>query len=190
MGIGAVEYNINNYQFNTGLNKNYGEDSFSDFLTLGTATRETTSSNNGKTIGITTVGSNGYLAKYADSSTPAEPVIKVGNYEVHINEVNPNNATELEMFALMSYTEDTGMVEKQGMSSFSKMKAYSLQSEFNGNCSGIYDEQSFWDKKQNWNEIIENAKQTFANIPETYKQSLNCGKLLSYFEKWISEKFN
>ena len=138
-----------------------------------------------------TVGSNGYLAKYADSSTPADPIIKVGDYEVRINDVNPNNATQLEMFAWTSYMEDSGQIEKQGMSTYSKMKSFAVQSQFDGACSGIYDggsnENDFWNKKQDWSAIIENAKNTFAGMKETYSQSLECGKLLSYFEKWMSE---
>ena len=74
-------------------------------------------------------------AKSADSSTPAEPIIKVGDYEVRVNDVDPNNATELEMFALMSYMEDVGMIEKHGIASYSKMKAYASQSEYDGVCS-------------------------------------------------------
>lgn len=163
---------------------NSSNDSASKFTTMGSATQETTSSNNGKTIGVTTAGNTGLLAKYADSSTPAEPIIKVGDYEVRVNDVDPNNATELEMFALMSYMEDVGMIEKHGIASYSKMKAYASQSEYDGVCSGIYDERAFWDKKQDWFAIIDNAKQTFSGMTETYSQSVECGKLLSYLEKW------
>ena len=182
MSIGAVGYSTDFYH--AGYRKNSSNDSASKFTTMGSATQETTSSNNGKTIGVTTAGNTGLLAKYADSSTPAEPIIKVGDYEVRVNEVDPNNATELEMFALMSYMEDVGMIEKHGMASYSKMKAYASQSEYDGVCSGIYDEQAFWDKKQDWFAIIDNAKQTFSGMTETYSQSVECGKLLSYFEKW------
>ena len=182
MSIGAVGYSTDFYR--AGYRKNSSNDSASKFTTMGLATQETTSSNNGKTIGITTAGNTGLLAKYADSSTPAEPIIKVGDYEVRVNDVDPNNATELEMFALMSYMEDVGMIEKHGMASYSKMKAYASQSEYDGVCSGIYDEQAFWDKKQDWFAIIDNAKQTFSGMTETYSQSVECGKLLSYFEKW------
>ncbi len=161
---------------------------------LGRATQESTSSNGGKTIGIMTVGDRGYLAIYADSSTPAEPVIKVGDYEVKINEVDPNNATQLEMFAWTSYMEDVGLIEKHGMSSYSKMKAYGMQSQYDGMCSGVYDggtnTEDFWSKKQNWTEIIRNAKNTYANMVGTYAQSLECGKLLSYFDKWIVNMAN
>ena len=182
MSIGAVGYSTDFYR--AGYRKNSSNDSASKFTTMGLATQETTSSNNGKTIGVTTAGKTGLLAKYADSSTPAEPIIKVGDYEVRVNDVDPNNATELEMFALMSYMEDVGMIEKHGMASYSKMKAYASQSEYDGVCSGIYDEQAFWDKKQDWFAIIDNAKQTFSGMTETYSQSVECGKLLSYFEKW------
>ena len=182
MSIGAVGCSTDFYR--AGYRKNSSNDSVSKFTTMGSATQETTSSNNGKTIGVTTAGNAGLLAKYADSSTPAEPIIKVGDYEVRVNDVDPNNATELEMFALMSYMEDVGMIEKHGMASYSKMKAYASQSEYDGVCSGIYDEQAFWDKKQDWFAIIDNAKQTFSGMTETYSQSVECGKLLSYLEKW------
>ena len=182
MNIGAVGYRTDFYR--AGYRKNSSNDLASKYTTMGSATQETTSSNNGKTIGVTTAGNTGLLAKYADSSTPAEPIIKVGDYEVRVNDVDPNNATELEMFALMSYMEDVGMIEKHGMASYSKMKAYASQSEYDGVCSGIYDEQAFWDKKQDWFAIIDNAKQTFSGMTETYSQSVECGKLLSYFDKW------
>ena len=94
-------------------------DCITNFLTVGSATQESTSSNNGKNIGLTAVGDRVFLAKYADTSTLAEPIIKVGDYEVRVNDVDPNNATELEMFAWMSYMEDAGLIEKHGMTSFS-----------------------------------------------------------------------
>lgn len=182
MSIEAVGYSTDFYRAD--YRKNSSNDSVSKFTTMGLATQETTSSNNGKTIGVTTAGNTGLLAKYADSSTPAAPIIKVGDYEVRVNDVDPNNATELEMFALMSYMEDVGMIEKHGMASYSKMKTYASQSEYDGVCSGIYDEQDFWGKKQDWFAIIDNAKQTFSGMTETYSQSVECGKLLSYFDKW------
>ncbi len=40
--------------------------------------------------------------------------------------------TELENVCLMSYMEDVGMIEKHGMASYSKMKAYASQSEYDG----------------------------------------------------------
>ena len=191
MGIGAVGSEVGYYGYGIAGKGNGVKEQNSFFTTIGSATKETTSSSNGKTIGIMTVGSNGYLAKYADSSTPADPIIKVGDYEVRINDVNPNNATQLEMFAWTSYMEDTGQIEKQGMSTYSKMKSFAVQSQFDGVCSGIYDgganENDFQNRKQNWGAIIENAPNTFASMKDTCSQFLECGKLISYFEKWMTE---
>ena len=61
-----------------------------------------------------------------------DPVVKVGKYEVRINDVDPQNATSLEMSALLSYMDDKGLTDNHGMSSYSKMKAYSSQAEYNG----------------------------------------------------------
>ena len=118
MGIGAVATN-----YYTNQNIQYGvkgvpEDpsvSFGDEKT-GSATSLTNSSCNGKRIGITTVGNNAYLATYADSSTEEDPVVKVGKYEVHVNDVDPTNATRMEMFALMSYLDDKGLSNNNGIS--------------------------------------------------------------------------
>ena len=99
MSIGAVGYSTDFYR--AGYRKNSSNDLASKYTTMGSATQKTISSNNGKTIGVTTAGNTGLLVKYADSSTPAEPIIKVGDYEVRVKDVDPNNATELEMFALI-----------------------------------------------------------------------------------------
>ncbi|WP_026499018.1 hypothetical protein [Butyrivibrio sp. WCD2001] len=44
----------------------------------------------------------------------AEPVVKVGKYEVRINDVDPQNATRMEMFALLSYMDDQGLTDNHG----------------------------------------------------------------------------
>ncbi len=40
------------------------------------------------------------------SSTEADPVVKVGKYEIRINDVDPKNATSMERFALLTYMDD------------------------------------------------------------------------------------
>ena len=68
MSIGAVGYSTDFYR--ACYSKNSSNDSASKFTTMGLATQETTSSNNGKTIGVTTAGNTGLLAKYAGASAP------------------------------------------------------------------------------------------------------------------------
>ena len=77
----------------------------------------------GKTIGFGTIidrDSNcGWcmIAKYAADSTPENPIIyvetnyggKTSTYNIEINQIDPQNASRLEMFALASYADDRGI---------------------------------------------------------------------------------
>ena len=139
---------------------------------------------NKKPLGLTTVGNQGYVATYADSSTAQDPVIKVGDCEIHVNDVDPRNATKMEMFALMSYMEDKGLIQNRGMKSFNKMTAYASQAEYNGYCNGIYDENAAWTTKRDWTGILENAKGSFMRNPQTYKQGLECENIIDNLGKW------
>ncbi len=150
---------------------------------IGNATKETTSSDDGKRIGLMTVDSTVYLATYADSSTRSNPVVKVGDYEININDVDPKNATELEMFAYLSYMDDTNQTNNTGICSFGKMRAYAHIAEMSGICSGILDSNAIYTKKQDWTQIIQSIKQNFLQNPQTYKQALDCDNLLFTMSK-------
>ena len=163
--------------------------SVDDFACMGNATSLSESSDNGKRIGITTVGNRGYIAMYADSSTEQDPIVKVGDYEVRVKDVNPNNATKMEMFALMSYMDDKGLTNNQGMKSFNKMTAYSSQAEYNGYCSGISDETTAWTVERDWIGILGSAKDTFYGNPQTYKQGLECEKIIENLKKWSESSY-
>ncbi len=157
---------------------------------IGGATREATANGDGKSIGVMTIGNQAYLAQYSKNSTPAKPIVKVGNYEVSVNDVDPENATEIEMFALMSHLDKTGQSKNEGMSSFSKMRTYSQQAERNGFCNGIADAGEAWNSKRNWTEIIGNARQTYSQslIPEIYALTIKCDNLLDVMQKWIENR--
>ena len=181
-GVGssyAQNYGVQNRNRSVGRNSSVSNDE-----TIGNATSLSESSDNGKRIGITTVGNVGYIATYADSSTEQDPIVKVGDYEVRINDVDPNNATKMEMFALMSYMDDKGLINNQGMKSFNKMTAYSAQAEYNGYCSGISDENAAWTVERDWIGILGSAKETFFSNSQTYEQGLECQKLIGNLEKW------
>ena len=181
-GVGssyAQNYGVQNRNRSVGCNSSVSNDE-----TIGNATSLSESSDNGKKIGITTVGNVGYIATYADSSTEQEPIVKVGDYEVRINDVDPSNATKMEMFALMSYMDDKGLINNQGMKSFNKMTAYSAQAEYNGYCSGISDENAAWTVERDWIGILGSAKETFFGNSQTYEQGLECQKLIGNLEKW------
>ena len=179
MGIGALTTDCYcNQNINYGVNQvPEAEKVFGDELT-GSATSISQSSANGKRIGITTVGNRGYIAMYADSSTEEDPVVKVGKYEVHVKDVDAQHATRMEMFALLSYMDDQGLTDNHGISSYSKMKAYASQAEYNGFVSGIEDADLAWSEMHDWIAILRNAKETFLNIPETYRQAIDVDRIV------------
>ena len=185
MGINGVgSFYAQNYDVPNRGRATRGKTSVDDFASMGSATLLSESSDNGKRIGLTAVGNVGYIAMYADSSTEQEPIVKVGDYEVRVKDVDPNNATKMEMFALMSYMDDKGLTNNQGMKSFNKMTAYSSQAEYNGYCSGISDENAAWTVERDWIGILGNAKETFFSIPQTYNQGLECEKIIENLKKW------
>ncbi len=155
---------------------------------LGNATRETTSSGDGEKIGLFTVEtglneSTVYFVTYADNSTPANPIVKIGDYEIEVNKVDPENATEMELCALLSHLDKTYPGVNHGMSSFSKARAFGYIGEQNGFCSGIKDPKHVYTKKQDWTAILERMKTFFADNPITYEQSLDCENLLFLLSK-------
>ena len=83
------------YQYGRYNSKPGYTDTAFDTEFMGKATSRTTSSSDGKNIGIMTTGNRGFIAEYADSSTEKDPIIKVGGYEVRVNDVDPKNATEM-----------------------------------------------------------------------------------------------
>ena len=185
----AVQTSFNQtYQYGSfGSKSNRGEDSIGREF-MGSATSRTTSSDKGKNIGVMTIGNIGYIAKYADSSTEEDPIIKVGDYEVRVNDVDPHNATKVEMFALMSYMDDKGLIENTGMKSFGKMTAYGAQAEYNGFCSDLSDPELAWTKNRDWTAILQNAKETFFGIPQAYNQGLNCENIVAGLERWAETR--
>ena len=190
MGINGVgSFYAQNYDVSNRGRSTRGKTSVDDFSCMGSATSLSESSDNGKRIGITTVGNRGYIAMYADSSTEQYPIVKVGDYEVRVKDVNPSNATKMEMFALMSYMDDKGLTNNTGMKSFNKMTAYSSQAEYNGYCSGISDENAAWTVERDWIGILGSAKNTFFGNPQTYKQGLECERTIDNLKMWSEASY-
>lgn len=181
MNIGAVNNTRTSYYQNVKANKSVEK------FEIGSATKEATAPGDGKNIGIMTIGNQGYIAQYSEKSTPTNPIVKVGNYEVSVNDVDPQNATEIEMFALMSHLDKTGQSHNEGMCSFSKLRTYSRQAENDGFCDGIGDVDIAWNSKRDWTKILQNARNTYATstIPEIYALTGKCDNLLNVMSRWI-----
>lgn len=118
-------------------------------------------------IGLSSFGTgdNFHLleAGYADDSTTDNPIIKVRisdesgankEFKVNINDIDPRNATQLEMFALCSYAETHGISDLDKNCCSYKTLA---------DCAfiGGYEESDiadFVEKKQDWVEIVDKAE--------------------------------
>lgn len=185
----AIQSNVSRKLFNPYAQTKKSADTDFEKEFSGSATSASTSSGKGKNIGIMTIGSCGFIAQYADSSTEQEPIVKVGNYDIRINDVDPQNATRIEMFALLSYLDDKGLIQNHGMKSYNKMMTSAMQAEYNGFCECIYDESSAYSLRRDWIAILNNAIETFFNIPETYKQALDSQNIITCLEKWKADLF-
>lgn len=183
MNIGAVQTGSQGFYENVNTGDNTVTASFS-------IEGGTTKKNNpyaGNPLGIILIGSTVYCATYAEDSTAQNPKVRVGDYEICINDVNPSHATGLEIFAYMSYLEDTNQITKEGMSSYSKLNAYAGFAQDCGFCSGIYDEDSICNKKQDWTSILNSIKKVFLNNSQTYQQALTCDKILNALTKAVTK---
>lgn len=104
----------------------------------------------------------GMKAKYAECSTKDNPVIYVEtnyggeavSYNVNINEVDPNSASQLEMFALCSYADDVGIGDNSTFGTYSTLRSYEEMANHNGYLDFQIEELStfkqFKNVKLNW----------------------------------------
>lgn len=129
----------------------------------------------------------GMVASYSAESTSENPIILVSSnyggknvtYEVNINEVNPRNASQLEMFALSSYMDDQGMTDGGSFGTYSKVKYYGLNASENGYNINIDDVM----EKTDWIGMLKEMMSLYFDNSQTYAQGLDCKKILDVLEK-------
>lgn len=117
----------------------------SDFTSTITAVASKNKTND-KILGLTMIKDNdanifyGMKATYAPESTPGNPIIQIDSnyggkkstYKIPINDINPDNASRLEMFALCSYADDQGVGDKSKFGTFQTLKGFEDMSIHNG----------------------------------------------------------
>lgn len=125
-------------------------------------------STKGEFLGITMIPEEvdgvtyGMCASYAVDSTDENPIVQVTSnyggesvtYKVNINEVNPRNASQLEMFALCSYADDVGISDKGTFGSFQQLNVYGINAEHNGYCNSLSGYNTFMNEKFDWSDIV------------------------------------
>ena len=130
----------------------------------------------------------GMCAKYADDYSEDVPVIKVTvqkpngkeEYHININDVDPRNATEIEMFALCNYADAKGMGTGGTFGSWYTLNYYRDNASHNGYFEFINETDSFKSVKQDWMKMVQLMMKDYMNAG-LYKQSLDGKRLLELF---------
>lgn len=133
-------------------------------------------------------------ARYADDSTTENPIIEVriseefGTptvFKVNINDIDPKNATQLEMYALCAHADAQGIssADRSGVSYMSLIEYAGV---------GGYEADNMDDfvgKKQNWTQIVSDAQSAALNgtenISDNWTQTLQ-----DLFDAFIENKSN
>lgn len=153
---------------------------------------ETDKKKDSKVLGIAMVkeeGSNkfyGMRAQYAEGSTAENPVIQVTSnmggqtvsYQVNINEVDPENASQLEMFALCNYADDQGIGEKSTFGSYQTLKCYQVNASDIAYSSIGDTLNDYVNSRQNWITMVDGMRKVYYDAG-SLKQYMDGLSLLS-----------
>lgn len=155
----------------------------------------------GEILGITMVPEEGQAITYgvkavlSEKSTAANPIVQVVSnlggkkviYNVELNKVNPSCATQLEMFALLSYTDKMGITDGGSFGSFHQLKLYAQNAAYRGYCSDLSGEDAFLNEKVDWTEILNKIMGDYLEA-EAYNQYEDCKRLLDYLTTVVGER--
>lgn len=162
MGISGVSYqNLYNTNHQQVCKKS---DNFKDIISTQCKNQEY-----GEILGLAMIPepntnvSWGMASTYAEGSTLENPIIhvetnyggKTSAYNIRINDIDPSNASRLEIFALSSYADDQGVGDKSTFGTYQTLKTYEDMSIRNGYFGRGAEEantlEQFQNVKLNWN---------------------------------------
>ena len=129
---------------------------------------------------------------YAEDYSEENPVIKVNvtrqgkteEYRININEVNPRNASEIEMFALCNYADAKGIGTGGTFGSWQTLNYYRDNASHNGYFELAIGIDSFKSVKQNWMKMVRLMMKDYMDAG-LFKQSLDGKGLLGIFERYV-----
>lgn len=142
----------------------------------------------GKLIGFGTIMEPGknrgwcMTARYAEASTPENPVIhvetnyggKTAAYNISINKINPGNASRLELFALGSYADNQGTGCGSTFGTYNILIGFADMAVHNGYFGAGTEAGDAWERfsneKLNWRMACSQLAELF----------FNCGDMLQY----------
>lgn len=126
----------------------------------------------------------GMSALWPEDSTPDKPIVQVISnlggkkevYNVDVSKVDPNNASSLEMFALLSYSDKIGISDGGTFGSFHQAKVYAGNAQENGYIEDLSGHKAFLSYKFDWEKCIGTMMGEYFNA-QAYNQYENCKKL-------------
>lgn len=148
----------------------------------------------GEFIGLTMVPEEGQSVTYgmramlSDKSTPDNPIVQVVSnlggkkviYNVEVNKVDPTNATQLEMFALLSYTDKMGITDGGTFGSHQQLEVYGGNASSIGYCSSLSGADAFVNERFDWTSIMEKMVKVYRDAGID-KQAEDCKALVDFF---------
>ncbi len=128
----------------------------------------------------------------AEDYSEENPVIKVNvtrqgkteEYRININEVNPRNASEIEMFALCNYADAKGIGTGGTFGSWQTLNYYRDNASHNGYFELANGIDSFKSVKQDWMKMVRLMMKDYMDAG-LFKQSLDGKGLLGIFERYV-----
>ncbi len=138
----------------------------------------------------------GMRAMLPATSTEENPIVQVVSnlggekkiYDIDISKVDPNNATSMEMFALLSYSDKMGYTDGGTFGSHQQLETYGMNASRLGYCKEMSGEYNFANKDFNWTEIISKMR-THYYESGIMNQHEDCNKLLDFLQDKIKEIF-
>lgn len=159
---------------------------------LSSATEKSTTKREGDILGLTMLPysdsmSYGMAAYYSEASTEEYPVIQIssnyGGEQRLYDDVDPRNATQLEMFALACYLDDQGITNGGTFGSYSRMQAYATNAAYLEYGIDLQDPANA-SAKIDWISMLTQMAQIYLQNTQAYSQYLDCNSLVSTFEGW------
>jgi len=154
----------------------------------------------GEFLGLTMVPEEGQSVTYgmramlSENFTSNNPIVQVVSnlggkkviYNVEVNKVNPNNATQLEMFALLSYTDKMGITDGGTFGSHQQLEVYGGNASSIGYCGSLSGKDVFLNEKFDWSSIMEKMMQVYKDAG-IENQAKDCKALCDFFAAYTEE---
>ena len=153
----------------------------------------------GEFMGLTMVPEEGQSVTYgmramlSEKSTPDNPIVQVVSnlggkkviYNVEVNKVSPNNATQLEMFALLSYTDKMGITDGGTFGSHQQLEVYGGNASSIGYCGSLSGADVFLNERFDWTSIMEKMIQVYKDAG-IENQAEDCKALFDFFATYTA----